>query len=76
MFDLLPGSAAADDDRDEGQAGGECRHQDRCQPFLCAALNEFGSERHAFDVLEVAIVAHEHNAVSGGDAEHGDKPHQ
>ena len=67
-------SASADNDRHEGQARGKRRHQNRREAFLRSSLDELGSERNAFDILQVAIVAHEHDAVPRGDTEHRDEP--
>ena len=71
-----PGLISADDQRDEGQAGGEGRHQDRRQAFFGAAHDEVRAEFFAFDFFQMPVMADEHDAVAGGDAEHGHEPDQ
>ena len=66
----IPVAAAADDERHQRQAGGQRGHQDRRQPLLGAAQDQLAAERLAFLVFQVAVVADQHDAVAGGDAEH------
>ena len=60
----------------ERQAGGQGGHQDRGEPLLRAAQDQSEAERLAFLRLQVAVVADQHDAVAGRDAQHRHEPDQ
>src|SRR4051812_20413603 len=65
VFDFVAGEVAADDEGDEGETGSEGGHEDRSETLFCAADDERDAEGLAFDFLQVAVVAYEHDAVAG-----------
>ena len=76
MFDLITRAAPTKHDRHERQRCGQRGHQDRREPFFRSTEHQVAAERNIFDQFEVSIVAHEHDAVSRGDADDGDESDQ
>ena len=71
-----PGLLPLIDERHQGQAGGQGGHQDRREPFFGTAQHQLHAERLALVFLQVAVVADQHDAVAGGDAQHRDEADQ
>jgi hypothetical protein len=73
VLDLLPGDVAGQQERHEGEPGRQRGHEDRRQALLRALDDQLRPEGHAFLVLQVLVVADEHDAVAGDDAEDGEE---
>src|SRR6266508_6958871 len=73
LLDLLARLAGAERERNEADAGDERRHKDRAEA-LYRSLDDGVAEPDAFLLYEVAVVADEHDAVAGGNAEECDEP--
>jgi membrane-associated phospholipid phosphatase len=74
VLDFVAGPGAADDDRHERQSRCERGHENRRQPLFRSPDDEIASECHSLLRLQVPVVTHEHDAVPGGNANHGDQP--
>ena len=73
-LDLVAGLLATQGQRNQRQAGRQGRHQDRGKPLHGAPKHRLAERRHAFVLLQVANMGHEHDAVARGNPEDGDKP--
>ena len=63
-----------DDERDQRDAGGEGRHEDRDEPFEGAALDHRAGESLALVFHQVEVVGDHHDGVARRDAGDGDEP--
>ena len=65
--------AAAECERNQREPRGERRHEDGRKAFHRPAKYGFSKISHAFVLLQMANVRHEHDAVARRDAEHRDE---
>ena len=66
--DFLARLAGGQHQRNQGDAGGERRHQHRGQPLLAGPLDHLRRELFAFVPHQVQVVGDQQNAVARGDA--------
>ena len=64
---------AGEDERDEGDTGGEGGHEDGDHALERAALDHRAGETLALVAHEVKVMRNHHDAVARGDAAHGDE---
>jgi len=68
--------APGDHQRQQREPGTERGHDDRHQALLGSTQHQRDAERHSLLVLELAIVADEHDAIPRCDAEDRDEPNE
>src|SRR3954467_3790838 len=74
VLELVPRDVARERERQEGEPGGERRHEDRREPLPCARKDKRRPEDLALLALEVLEVVDHEDAVARGDPEHGVEP--
>jgi hypothetical protein len=76
VLDLVTGPLAGDDQGHDGQPRGQGGHEDGRQPLPRSPQDEPGAEALALMAFEVLVVVNQQDTVAGGDAHHGEEPHQ
>ena len=71
--DFATGLAGAEEERDEGESGGEGGHEHGDDSFLGAADDHLLVEAFALLAHQVEVVGNHHDSVAGGDAGEGDE---
>src|SRR6478736_2608266 len=76
VLDLVARAGPEDDERHEGETGGERRHEDRGEALLGAPDDQREPELHPLLLLEVLVVVDEQDPVAGRDPEDGEEAHE
>lgn len=71
VLDFVAGPVPTHDDRRLCECGCERCDENRCQPFFRASQNQLASKCDAFFLLQMAIVANEHNPIASGNPNYG-----